>query len=253
MAEWSKARDCYTWLLGVNQVSRLFGGVSSSLTGVDISFWPSQEAMLSHLQRGRHPRLTIGSSLPWLLQKYPPTWCYCPAPLKGPWQLAVKSCLNTHYQQPYVGTMYIWWWKWILVDVFLYVYLFTSDKFQFVRLMDQHIWVDAKMRYIIREYRYREPCESCTHTSHKIPGFRIPGRKQEKNGPAQIGLKRGRKRKGIERKRREEKARAGVLHIAWVLTGSRIGTTAGTTAVFTVRCCRLQHDLLSNGDDPFML
>ena len=70
------------------------------------------------------------------------------------------------------------------------------------------------MRYIIREYRYREPCESCTHTSHKIPGFRIPGRKQEKNGPAQIGLKRGRKRKGIERKRREEKARAGVLHIA---------------------------------------
>lgn len=105
--------------------------------------------------------------------------------------------------------------------------------------------------------QYGEPCESRTHQlSHKVPVFVFLGeskaRKEKKKriGPAKIGLKRGRKREGIER---EEKACTGALHIARVLTGSRIGTTAGTTAVFTVRCCRFQHDLLSNRDDPFML
>lgn len=33
-----KAQDCYTWLLGVNQFSCLFGVVSSNLTGVAIYF-----------------------------------------------------------------------------------------------------------------------------------------------------------------------------------------------------------------------
>ena len=34
-----KAQDCYAWLLGVNQLSCLFGVVSSNLTGVGISFF----------------------------------------------------------------------------------------------------------------------------------------------------------------------------------------------------------------------